>query len=290
MLNDDAARAAKGRDSLAYCAGQVRRHDHERYLTALFAPARRRPAILALYAFNLEVARIREAVSEPLLGRVRLQWWRDAIGAVYDRGNPPRHPVLEALAPAVHAHHLSREHFDRLLDAREHDLDEVPPPDLRALMAYAEASSGGLGMLVMEALGHAGGAARAAASEVGTAWALVGLIRAVPYHAAAGRVRLPMDLLSRWDVDADAIRKGPPPDGLNKVIEVIACNALELLANARAASLHVPRSARPGLLLATLAGAALEDIRRVGHDPFRLTPVAPWRPIRLVWAALRGSY
>ena len=115
MPNDDAARATKGRDSLAYCADQVRRHDHERYLTALFAPARRRSAILALYAFNLEVARIREAVSEPLLGRVRLQWWRDAIGAVYDRGAPPRHPVLEALAPAVHAHQLNREHFDRLL-------------------------------------------------------------------------------------------------------------------------------------------------------------------------------
>ena len=57
----------------AYCQNQVRQHDRDRYLTALFAPPARRPGLFALYAFNLEVAKVREAVSEPMLGHIRLQ-------------------------------------------------------------------------------------------------------------------------------------------------------------------------------------------------------------------------
>jgi NADH dehydrogenase [ubiquinone] 1 alpha subcomplex assembly factor 6 len=64
---------------LSYCAQQLRRLDPDRYLTALFAPDRRREGLFALYAFNLEVARAREAVREPMMGLIRLQWWRDAL-------------------------------------------------------------------------------------------------------------------------------------------------------------------------------------------------------------------
>jgi phytoene synthase len=61
---------------LSAVAELVRRHDRDRYMTALFAPAARREALFALYAFNYEIARVREAVTQPTLGQIRLQWWR----------------------------------------------------------------------------------------------------------------------------------------------------------------------------------------------------------------------
>ena len=60
----------------------VREHDRDRFRTVLFAPADRRDALFALYAFNFEVARIPETVSQPMLGQIRLKWWMDA----YSRG------------------------------------------------------------------------------------------------------------------------------------------------------------------------------------------------------------
>src|SRR5476649_2521907 len=88
------------RPALSYCAEQVRRYDHDRFLTALFAPADRRDDLLALYAFNLEIAKIRETVTEPMLGRIRLQWWREAIEG-FAAGTVRKHAVAEPLAEAV---------------------------------------------------------------------------------------------------------------------------------------------------------------------------------------------
>ena len=69
----------------------IRRHDRDRFQTALFAPAARREALFALYAFNYEIARVREVVTEPMLGRIRLEWWRENIAAAFANGSraPP---------------------------------------------------------------------------------------------------------------------------------------------------------------------------------------------------------
>ena len=107
--------------ALSYCALEVRRHDPERFLTCLFAPAERREALFALYAFNQEVAKTRAIVSEPLLGEIRLTWWREAIAQIYE-GTPLQHAVVRALAEAVRAHDLPRAPFDRLIEARGQDL------------------------------------------------------------------------------------------------------------------------------------------------------------------------
>src|SRR5882724_5539668 len=112
-------------DRLSPVAALVRRHDRDRFQTVLFAPAARREALFALYAFNYEIARVRERVSEPILGRIRLEWWR--------------HVVAEPLTAAIREHLLTREHFERLIDARERDLDGKAPTSLAALEDYAEA-------------------------------------------------------------------------------------------------------------------------------------------------------
>ena len=127
-------------DSQKYIAQQVRAHDYDRYFATLFCPAECRLPLLALYAFNIEIATVRETVSEPLIGHMRLQWWRDTIGAVYD-GQPPGHPVATALADAVTSCELTRELFYRMIDGREFDLSDEPRDELTVLESYTDATS-----------------------------------------------------------------------------------------------------------------------------------------------------
>ena len=103
-----------------YCETAARRDDPDRWLASLFAPDAARPDLNALLAFNGELARTREQVSQAMLGEIRLQWWRDAIEGIY-AGNPRAHPVVRTLAQAVARHDLARPLFDRLIDARTDD-------------------------------------------------------------------------------------------------------------------------------------------------------------------------
>src|ERR1700733_8722419 len=109
-------------------------------MTAIFAPAAAREHLFALYAFNIELAKVREIVSEPLIGQMRLQWWRDTLDRLY-AGETIKHEVARPLGEAIAAAAVPRAAFDPLIDAREFDLDMVPPADLTALLAYAEGTA-----------------------------------------------------------------------------------------------------------------------------------------------------
>lgn len=276
-------------DKLSFCARQVLAHDHDRYLTALFVPAAVREDVFALYAFNDEVARTRETVSEPILGQIRLQWWREALDGIY-RGEMREHPVVEGLGAAISAHDLARVAFEGLLEAREADLDDAPPADLAALESYADATSGALSELTMQILGYRDGAPVQAARLVGTAWALTGLMRAVAFHAQSRRLYLPDDLTARHGVDHGALFELKPSPALSAVVHEVARRAREFLVQARTLKGEVPRGARNGLLLGVLADRYLTDMARAGFDPFALPPAAPPRPLRLAWASLRRTY
>lgn len=281
---------SRDKSALSHCAHEVREHDHDRYLTALFVPAAHREAVFALYAFNAEVARTREAVSEPVLGQIRLQWWREALDEIY-QGEVREHPVVVGLSQAVDRYSLDRVQFDALLDAREGDLDDdAPPADLAALEAYAAATSGTLSALAMSVLGFPGDAPSRAAHLVGTAWALTGLMRAVGFHAQSQRLYLPGDLLRGQAIDQRTLFDGKPSPALSNVVREVTMRAGDLLTQARCLKAEVPRAARKGLLLAVLADHYLGDIAFAGYDPFALSAVTPARPLRLAWASLRGRY
>src|SRR5689334_20676146 len=96
------------RRGLSPLAALVRRHDRDRYQTALFAPADRRDALFALYAFNYEVARVRENVSQPMLGQIRLQWWREVIAASYAGAPARRHEIVQPRVATITVFGLSR--------------------------------------------------------------------------------------------------------------------------------------------------------------------------------------
>ena len=278
--------------AVAGLADSLRRDDHDRYLTALLAPPVAREGLLALYAFNLEIARVRETVSEELIGRMRLQWWRDRLDDIFT-GTPPKHPVAEPLSWAVRRFALDRELLEQLIDAREDDLADLPPADMAALEDHARRTAGPVLRLALQILGQDAGAAKDAAADIAQAQALTGILRAVPFHLRSGVVRLPADLCAGAGLDLSKLRDRGPVDqeaALSVVVSQVAHSAAASLANARRRK--PSRAALPALLPARLAARDLKRLANAGYDPFAHTVlrVDGLRPLVLLAARLRGRY
>jgi NADH dehydrogenase [ubiquinone] 1 alpha subcomplex assembly factor 6 len=272
-----------------YCLVRVRAYDYDRYFAAVFAPPEIRRALIALYAFNLEIASVRERVSEPVIGLIRLQWWRDAVGEIY-AGTVRSHAVAEELAAAIRAYNLPRERFDRMIDAREFDLDGNPPEDMAALRTYADATSGELAALAMTVCGAA-----ERADDVGPAaraWAVAGLLRAVPFHASMGKVFLPSDALRRAGVRPEQVVDRRAPEGLNTAIAGVAEEAWALIAGERKRLSSLPRAARPAASYLPLAERYLGRILAGGGDVFGMPAELPLlgRQFRIARAGLAGRF
>jgi NADH dehydrogenase [ubiquinone] 1 alpha subcomplex assembly factor 6 len=258
----------------------------------LFAPSELREPLFALYAFNYEIARVRETVSQPILGQIRLQWWREAIAAAFDGGLVRHHAVVEALTAAIRAHALTRAHFDRLIDAREEDLQEAPPATFSALESYAESTSARLVYLALESLGVRDPEVGKAGFHIGVAYALAGLLRAMPLHARAGRLVIPADIAARTALDpADyCVLRGTR--SLRSATAEIAAAADRHLVAARAHRRAISRRALPALLPAIVAARSLTRLKRVGYDPFHPTLAAPdpTQSWRLAISAIRNWF
>lgn len=274
---------------LSWCAAEVRRNDYDRYLTVLFSPPAGREDLFALYAFNAEIAKTRDVVSEPMLGHIRLQWWRDALDELY-AGSVRQHPVLQRLRVAVEQGKLPRAAFDTLIDTRETDLDDKPPADLATLEDYAGGSSGELTALAVRLTGATSDNAIMAGHKAGTAWSLIGLMRTVAFHAQAQRLFLPQDLMREFEIDRSALLDLKPSPNLNRVVRGVVARACSLLDEARALRVDVPRRSRAPLLLARLADQHLAEMARFDFDVFSLPPALPPRPLRLLWSHWQGRY
>jgi phytoene synthase len=253
----------------------VRRHDRDRYQTALFAPVGRREALLALYAFNYEIARVRETVTQPMLGQIRLQWWREVLDTAYAGAPPRNHLVAIALTAAIREFGLTRELFDRLVDTREGDLVNELPPNLAALLDYAEGSSAPLIRLALQILGAQDPAVEDTARQVGVGYALAGLLRAIPFHARTGRSYVPAELAERAGLAPADYAAGRGTPAMRAIAREIAEAAMAHLRAARNGHPIIPRSAMAALLPAVVAECFLTRLRRTGYDPFAPVLAAP---------------
>lgn len=270
-----------------YCAAELRRHDNGRFLTAQFAEPDRRPGLMALYAFNLEIGRVRESAREPLLGMVRLQWWRDAL-AMMERTETPKHAVALALAETIGRFGLDRAALVRLVDARESDLGDTPPDDLPSLRLYAEATGGALAELALGILGDTTQAARDAARHAGCALALAGSMRSLAVTARLGRCMLPAAVMDRAGVRLrDVLDLRSTPELADAVRMVVIC-ADDALGDMRRALPRPSRLSMPALLAGTLARVHLAALRKAGYDPLDRRLLAPDK-LRLVTSLLAAS-
>lgn len=246
-----------------YCETLIRKHDYDRYISALFAPEAVRAHLFALYAFNYEIARIAETVRDPMAGQVRLQWWRDAIDEMFSAVSG-RTEVLNALSRAVAAHQLPKQFLDSMLKAREHDLESTPFADVTALEAYANATAGMLMRLAARVLG-AGDTLDKDAHEAGIAYATTGLLRALSFHAARGRIVVPLREMQGAGVDTREFLCGHMSDSLSPLIDSLAEAALRHYSSVH----HVNRKYLPAILAASLVPRFLKLMTRRGFNPFR---------------------
>jgi phytoene synthase len=260
-------------DRLSPVAALVRHHDRDRFQTVLFAPAARREALFALYAFNYEIARVRESVTHPTLGQIRLQWWRENIAAAFEAGAIRHHPVVDELAAAIRGQGLSRVHFERMIDAREEDLTDEPPASLTALEAYAESTSSSLIYLAAETLGARDAAVVESGRHVGIAYALSGLLRAMPFLAAAGRKIIPHDVAARSGLELADLSSMQNSPALRAAVAEVAAAARQHLKAARARSTQ--RATIAALLPAVIARRSLKRLKSAGYDPFDPALAAP---------------
>ncbi len=278
-------------DPFVHCDALLAEGDPDRRLACMFVPAHARPAVTAIYAFNLETARVRDLVSEPLPGEIRLQWWRDALQG-QGHGDVRANPVAAALLDAISRYRLPLKPFLDLIDARNGDLYDDPPPTLNDLEGYCGETSSALIRLASLVLADGGDAGPAdAAGYAGVAYALAGLLRSFPHHASRGRVFLPRDVMARHAVGIEDVLSGRRSPGLDAALGELAGLARARLEQARGLRGSLPRGVRPAFAPVALVEPWLAGLAR-RTDPFAAAPEpAAWtKPLRLWRAAVSGSF
>ena len=241
--------------SLSPVAATLRRHDPDRFLTVLFAPAERRETLMTLYAFNHELARAREVVSQPMLALMRLAWWREVVDGAHRH-----HEIATPLGAALDRGELDRAELLHLIEAREAEA-EPSIPTLNAWRAYLMGSAGGL----MVAAGRLLGAPEPEALRpLGAAYGAAGVLRSVPLLAAQARCMLPDDVLAAHRLSPEAAIAEPHGAALREVKAELARQGRSLLQGSR--GLRLPRRSLAAALPAVLAR---RDLTRIDVPPTR---------------------
>jgi phytoene synthase len=274
-------------DPSAYCEALVRAADKDRFLSSLFAPAAHRGALHALYAFNIEIARVRESIREPLAGEIRLQWWADAL-AGKAAGEVEANPVAAALLSAVARYRLPAELLTGLIAARRFDLYDDPMGTLADFDAYGSATSSALIELSARILaGNEVPGLNLLALHGGLGYATAGLLQAFPLHAARGQLFLPLEVLQRHGARPQDVAAKPASAQLRAALADLRRHAREHLAQARPLAVGMPVAGLPALLPVALVRRVLDRMERADYDPFVPAEMPQWRRQWLLWRAAR---
>lgn len=273
-------------DAFDHCEELVRAGDKDRFLATLFAPQKYRRPLHALYAFNLEIARIRETAHEPMPGEIRLQWWRDVLGGA-GRGEVSAHPVAAALRETVVRYRLPPKMLEDLIDARTFDLYDDPMLSLAELELYAVRTSSALIEMAARILSDGKDGAGDLAGHAGIAYAMAGLLRAMPIHAARRQLYLPQDVLERHGARAEDVFARQATTELRAALAELRLRARRHLTAAVNLAAAAPASIAPALLPAALVRPALDRMERRSYQPFKPSDIPQWRRQWILWRAAR---
>ncbi len=253
-------------DTGAICLNMLRDLDRDRYLACLLSPEDKRPALAALYAFNAEIARIRDAVREPLPGEVRMQWWRDLLEG-NAHGDSQANPVAAGFMDCVEKYRLPRPTLINLLEARIFDLYDDPFEDRNALEGYAGETASAiiqLASLILDPQAAAGSAD--AAGHAGVAQAMAGMMLLAPLHRRRGQVYIPVDILSATGLNREAFLAGEDKDRITAAIDIFCAIALDHLGYAR--KTKVDAACFPAYLPVAMTETVLKKAKRAGASLF----------------------
>lgn len=274
-------------DNGALCLSMLRETDRDRYLACLLSPEDKRGALAALYAFNAEIARVRDVVREPLPGEIRLQWWRDLLegGAVGDTGG---NPLAAGLIETIERYHLPRQTLVAMTEARIFDLYDDAMPDRNALEGYSGETASALIQLAGLILSPETATRSAdAAGHAGVAQSIAGLLMLLPIHNRRRQIYVPLDILSATGLDRDSFLAGEDKTHISAAIEAFAGLGLEHLEKARRAG-SISAALFPAFLPVALSEPVLKRAGKLGMGALAGGLQQPqWRrQIRMMKAAM----
>ena len=274
-------------DSAAFCADLVRSHDFPRYVATLFVPAAERRALLALYAFNVEIVRVRDLVSQPLPGEIRLQWWTDMLSG-HAHGSVEGNPVAAELLRAIRDFELPVEPLSLLADEHQFDLYNDPMPTMTALEGYLAATCSALFTLAARIMAPPSDAVEHLARHAGLAQGIAQVITNLPRDAAHRQLFLPQQILDSHDCGMEDVFAGKESSNLGAVLDQLVSEARQHLATAISLLAEVPPSVRPAFLPLSQARADLKRLSRRGRNPFAPQPASRLRTLWTLWRASRS--
>jgi phytoene synthase len=270
--------------SAAFCADQVRSHDFERYASTLFVDSDRRRALLALYAFNVEISRVREQVSQPLPGEIRMQWWTDMLAGA-GHGGVEGNPVAAELLRAIRIHGLPIEPLSRLIDAHQFDLYNDPMPSMAALEAYIDDTSSALYALGARIMGAQSEASDHLARHAGFAQGVTGVIAALPLDAARRQLFVPLQLLESHGSGMQEVFAREETPQLRAALDQLIGEARAHLEMAMALLASAPPELRPLFLPLALVGRDLKRMSRADRNLFEPRVTSRLRTLWTLWRA-----
>lgn len=274
-------------DTVTYCADLVRNHDFPRYAVTLFAPAAERRALLALYAFNVEIVRVRDQVSQPLPGEIRFQWWTDLFSGLV-HGSAEGNPVAAELLRAIRDFGLPVEPLSLLVDEHQFDLYNDPMPTMAALEGYLAATSSALFALAARILGDASDGAEHVARHAGLGQGIAQVVANLPRDASHRQLFLPQQLLDSHGCAMEDVFAGKETPSLHAALNQLVGDARQHLATASSLLAQLPPAARAAFLPLSQARADLARLTRPGRNPFAPQPVSRLRTLWTLWRASRS--
>jgi phytoene synthase len=279
--------ADDGRSSADFCADLVRAHDFVRYASTLFLPADQRRALLALYAFNVEISRVREQISQPLPGEIRLQWWTDMLAGA-GHGGVEGNPVAAELLLAIRDWHLPVESLSRLIEEHQFDLYNDPMPTMAALEGYISGTSSALFSLGTRVAGSQSDETEHLARHAGLAQGITQVLLALPLDASRRQLFVPLQLLESNGSDLEEAFAGKQTPKLRAALEQLIGEAQAHLKTALALLATAPPQARPLFLPLALVGRSLQHLSRADNDPFVPQVTSRLRTLWTLWRASRS--
>ena len=275
--------------SFTHATEALRATDRDRFLSTLILSGPHRDGIVALYSFNADVASIRDRVSDPAPGEIRLQWWNDALEG-HGHGAVRQNPVADALLDTIAAYNIPVGTLQRLLGARRFDLYDDPMPDLATFEGYAGETSSTLYQLAAMILNDGEIVETGdAAGHIGVAHALIGHLRAFGYTAAQGRIMLPWSVFAANGVQEREIFSGTMSEGLAEACGQLIELAADHLAKAETGIAALPTALRPAFAQVAVLKAQLALLTRRGNAFEPAADDPDWRKLtRLAWWAFRN--
>jgi 15-cis-phytoene synthase len=275
------------KDAARFCTDLVRTHDFPRYASTLFVPVEQRRALIALYAFNVEILRVREQVSQPLPGEIRLQWWTDMLAGA-GHGGVEGNPVAAELKLAIRTWRLPVERLSRLIDEHQFDLYNDPMPTKAALEGYIDDTYSALFSLAAGIAGQQSPEIEHLARHAGLAQGIARVMASLPLDASRRQLFVPLQLLESHGSGMEEVFAGKETPTVRAALDQLLSEAREHLKTAFALLQGAPPEVRPVFLPLALVARDLERRSRADNDPFVPRVTSRLRTLWTLWRASRS--